>query len=186
MAKRVCPWWLGYLLASPIRCWLSQPPDAVLAPYVRCGMLVLEPGPGMGYFTVPLAQMVGPSGRVIAVDIQPKMLAGLKRRLAKAGLIERVDIRLAKPDSLGLDDLSGKVDLTLVFAVLHEMPDEGRFFAQAAAVSKPGASLLLVEPSGHVKPEAFDAELRSAADAGFELVNRPSVRRSHAALLRKS
>ncbi len=184
MAKRVCPWWLGYVLASPIRRWLSNP-VAMLEPYVRTGMIVLEPGPGMGFFTIPLARMVGPSGRVVAVDIQPKMLAGLKRRVAKAGLLDRVDIRLAKANSLGINDLSGRIDLTLVFAVLHEMPDAGRFFAEAAAASRPGGSLVLAEPSGHVKKDAFDAELRAAADAGFEVASRPTVRRSHAALLKK-
>jgi predicted O-methyltransferase YrrM len=60
---------------------------------------VLEPGPGMGSFTLELARRVGPNGRVIAVDVQPRMIAGLKRRLAKAGLLERVDARIAPPDS---------------------------------------------------------------------------------------
>jgi hypothetical protein len=46
MAQRVCPWWLGYLLASPIRRLLGDPVK-VVAPYVREGMTVLEPGPGM-------------------------------------------------------------------------------------------------------------------------------------------
>jgi len=51
---KVCPWWLGYLLACPLR-RLSQDPGRILAPYVRGGMAVLEPGPGMGFFTLKLA-----------------------------------------------------------------------------------------------------------------------------------
>lgn len=47
MAKHVCPWWLGYLLASPLR-RLLQDPAAIITPFVRDGMTVLEPGPGMG------------------------------------------------------------------------------------------------------------------------------------------
>src|ERR1051325_6297489 len=82
----VCPWWLGYLLASPIR-RLWHNPAGVLTRYVRPGMTVLEPGPGMGYFTMELARRVGESGRVIAVDLQPEMLTGLRRRAAKAGLV---------------------------------------------------------------------------------------------------
>ena len=69
MGKRVCPWWLGYLLASRIRRWISDDPRKLLAPYVREGMTVFEPGPGMGYFTVELARLVGPVGRVVAVDV---------------------------------------------------------------------------------------------------------------------
>lgn len=46
-AHRVCPWRLGYLLASPVR-KLLQDPHRILLPYVRAGMTVLEPGPGWG------------------------------------------------------------------------------------------------------------------------------------------
>ena len=45
---RICPWWLGPLLASPIR-RLRQNPRRLLAPCVQPGMTVLEPGPGMGF-----------------------------------------------------------------------------------------------------------------------------------------
>ena len=163
-----------------------QNPAETVAPYVREGMTVLEPGPGMGFFTLELARRVGPSGRVVAVDIQPKMLSVLGRRASKAGLAERVDIRLAQPDSMPLDDLDGKVDFALAFAMVHELPDQVRFFSQVATALKPGASLLLVEPGGHVKPDDFDAELKVAADAGLILVNRPTVGRSRAALLGKA
>ena len=73
MAHRVCPWWLGYLLASPLR-RLMYDPARILTPHVREGMTVLEPGPAMGFFTLELARRVGPAGRVVAVDIQEKML----------------------------------------------------------------------------------------------------------------
>ena len=184
MSHRVCPWWIGYLLASPLRRWIDAP-DKILAPYVREGMLVLEPGPGMGFFTLELARRVGASGRVVAVDIQPRMLAGLKRRAQGAGLLDRVDVRLAKPHSLGLRDLSGKADFVLAFAVVHEMPDAKSFFTEASRALKPGANLLLVEPAGHVKAADFEAELTVAAQAGFELISRPTIPRKLAALLKK-
>jgi hypothetical protein len=69
--------------------------------------------PGMGFFTVEIARQVGPSGRVVAVDVQPRRIAGLKRRLAKPGLLERIAPRLASSDSLGLQDLKARVDLAL-------------------------------------------------------------------------
>jgi tRNA A58 N-methylase Trm61 len=184
MAKRVCPWWLGYFLASPLRRLMADP-GKIVAPYIHEGMTVLEPGPGMGFFTLELARRVGASGRIIAVDIQSRMLAGLKRRLAKAGLLDRVDARLASSDSMGLGDVAGAMDFTLAFAVVHEFPAPEPFFAQVAAASKSGARLLLVEPSGHVNAAEFEAELQSAAHAGFAVVDRPSIGRSHAALLQK-
>jgi SAM-dependent methyltransferase len=162
---------------------MLQDPAPVLAPYVREGMTVLEPGPGMGFFTLELARLVGPRGRVVAVDIQQRMLDGLKRRAARAALLDRIDIRLAGPDSLGVSDLAGTVDLALAFAVVHEMPDAAAFFQQVAEALKPTGRLLLVEPSGHVNVNGFEAELSAAARAGLTLTERPGVRRSHAALL---
>jgi SAM-dependent methyltransferase len=185
MPQRVCPWWIGYLLASPARRLLYRP-ERLLQPYVRAGMTILEPGPGMGFFTLDLARMAGPSGRVVAVDIQRRMLDGLKRRAAKAGLLERLDIRLARPDSMGLADLAHAVDFALAFAVVHEMPSGNAIFAEIAAALKPGACLLLVEPAGHVTAAQFRAQLEDAGHAGLAVADRPKVRHSHAALLRKA
>ena len=184
MAHRVCPWWLGYFLMNPLRRY-GQNPAKILAPFIHEGMIVLEPGPGMGFFTLELARRVGKSGRVVAVDIQAKMLDRLKRRAAKAGLLDRLDVRLAASDSMGLADLAGTVDFTLAFAVVHEFPDADRFFAEAAAASKPGASMLMAEPTGHVKPGEFEAELGAASAAGFTLRDRPTIKRSQTALLKR-
>jgi ubiquinone/menaquinone biosynthesis C-methylase UbiE len=183
-AHRVCPWWLGYLLASPLR-RLVFSPEKFLAPYVQPGMTVLEPGPGMGFFTLELARRVGPSGRVIAVDIQARMLNRLKRRAAKAGVLDRIDARLARADSLGVGDLAGCVDFTLAFAVVHEMPSAAQFFTEVTQASKPGAYLLVAEPSGHVNKDLFGAELDAARRAGLLMVGPIAVKRSRAVLLRK-
>jgi predicted methyltransferase len=71
MTHRVCPWWLGYFLVSPIRRWMQDDPEKLLRAYVRPGMHVFEPGLGMGFFTMPLARLVGDSGQVVAVELQP-------------------------------------------------------------------------------------------------------------------
>ena len=102
---------------------MGQDPVKILSPYVREGMTVLEPGPGMGFFTLPLAQMVGPTRRVIAVDLQAKMIANLKRRAVKVNLLERIDAGVTSAVTMGLADLKNEVDFTLAFAVVHEFPD---------------------------------------------------------------
>jgi SAM-dependent methyltransferase len=182
MTHSVCPWWLGYLLASPLR-RLGSDPAALLAPFVHPGDTVLEPGPGMGFFTVELARRVGPAGRVVAVDIQPRMLAGLERRLARRGLGGRVEARLAGPDTMLLDGLQGRVDFVLAFAVVHEFPAPGPFFQQVASTLKPGALLLLAEPRGHVSRARFQEELDAAGRAGLAAQPGPRARRSWTALL---
>ena len=185
MAERLCPWWMGYLLACPMRRWW-QKPEELLAPYLHEGMTVLEPGPGMGFFTLPMSRMVGPAGRIVVIDIQAKMLESLRRRASKAGIVERIDARLAQPDSLGIGDLKGRVDFVLAFAVVHELPSAAEFFREAAAAMKAGALMLFVEPAGHVKPERFQAELEAAREAGLELTAQPAIRRNLAAVLRRA
>ena len=186
MAQRVCPWWLGYLLASPLR-RLMQDPAKVVAPYVREGMTVLEPGPGMGFFTLELARLVGPSGRVVAVDVQPRMLSSLKRRAARAGLLERVDARLATPDSLGIADLAGAVDFTLAFALVHELPAVEPFFAEVATGLEAGCGAALCRADRAREAGGFRSpNWQAAIHAGFKLVERPQIRRSHAAFLKRT
>jgi len=184
MAERVCPWWMGPLLLNPLRSWRLKP-ERLLSPYVRPGMCVLEPGPGMGFFTLRLARMVGEQGRVIALDIQPKMLDSLQRRAQKAGLEKQIETRLVLRDSLGIADLTGTIDFVLAFAMVHELPSAERFFRETAAVLKPGASMLLVEPKGHVRNDKFLKELAAASDAGLTEADCPHVPGNHAVLLRK-
>jgi ubiquinone/menaquinone biosynthesis C-methylase UbiE len=186
MSERVCPWWIGYLLASPLRRWLGQDPGEIVGPYVKAGMTVLEPGPGMGFFTLEMAQRVGETGRVVAVDVQPRMLAGLRRRAARANLSERIDARLAHNDSLALSDLANQIDFVLAFAVVHEMPSAARFFEEAARAMKPGACLLFAEPRGHVKPAKWEEEIALAAALGLRKLDEPPIRRSLAAVMQKA
>jgi SAM-dependent methyltransferase len=181
---RVCPWWIGYTLTCPLRRF-QYDPARLLAPYVHEGMTVLEPGPGMGFFTLELARKIGAAGRVVALDIQPRMLDGLRRRAAKAGLLGRIDARLTRPDTLAIEDQADTVDFVLAFAVVHELPSAAVFFAEVARALKPGGTVLLAEPAGHVGAAEFEAELQAAATVGLAVVERPSIRRSLAALLRR-
>jgi Methyltransferase domain len=114
------------------------------------------------------------------------MIEKLKRRLAKAGVDQRVDARVAPTESMGLTDLQSKADFTLAFAVVHELPDHGKFFAEVAEASKTGARVLISEPIGHVKAATFEAELAAAAKSGFRVVERPQIPRSISALLTKT
>ncbi|MEK7477121.1 MAG: methyltransferase domain-containing protein [Candidatus Coatesbacteria bacterium] len=180
---RRCPWWLGYVLINPLRRW-RQDPKKILGPYVREGMTVLEPGPGMGFFTLELARLVGPTGRVVAVDVQQRMLTTLGKRAAKAGLRDRLDLRLVRDGGLGVEDLAGKADFALAFAMVHEVPDPARLFREIKAALKPGGILLLSEPSGHVKEKQYAETLDLARAAGFTLGESPAIALSRSSLLR--
>ena len=180
-AHSVCPWWLGYFLASPIR-RLFQDPRAIVSPWVSEGMTVLEPGPGMGFFTLEMARLVGPHGRVVAVDLQPRMLEALIRRARRAGLKERIEAREAEGKNLRVEDLESKVDFILAFAVVHELPDVAAFFAQGCRAMKPGGRMLVSEPKHHVSEAALAETAALAERAGLSIEAKPSIRGSRSVL----
>ncbi len=183
----VCPWWLGYSLLTPFRRWIQrQDPAKMLSPYVTSGMTVLEPGPGMGYLTLDLAKLVGEQGRVIAVDLQAKMLERLEKRAQKAGLAKRIEFRQAKSGAeLGIEDIRVRADFMVVFYMAHEVADQERFFKDLFQAGKPGCKLLLVEPPFHVKKKDFEVTLQKAQSCGFQLAERLSIPSSYSALLVK-
>jgi ubiquinone/menaquinone biosynthesis C-methylase UbiE len=172
------------LLLSPLR-RLFENPQKLLGSFVRPGMIVLEPGSGMGYFTLPLARMVGPDGRVVAVEIQHKMLSVLTRRAHKAGLAERIELRHAKSDNLGVDDLAGRVDFAAALHLVHEVPDQLSFFTQIFNALKSGGRLLVIEPKHHVAQKEFGGSLHVAEEVGFAAQANPAETKGLSALLIK-
>ena len=184
MHNRVCPWWLGYFLASPLRRMLHDP-EKILRPYIKEGMNVLDIGCGMGFFSLPTARMVGETGKVVCVDLQEKMIRGLLRRCNKARLAERIDARICRPDTLGLDDITGKIDFALAFALIHEVPDRERLLSEIFSAMKQNGRLLIAEPKGHESRKGFDQTISAAKNAGFRVINDVSIRRSYAVLLIK-
>ena len=178
-----CPVWAGYLLASPLR-KLTVNPNSLLRLYVAEGMTILEPGPAMGFFTLELARLAGPTGRVVAVDVQQQMLDRLRRRAGRVGLAARIDARLADHDRMNIEDLSGTVDFALVFACVHEMPSADAFFREAFTALRKGARMLFAEPT-QVEDAEFQDEVSKARKAGFRVETPLAIRGSRAVLLAK-
>jgi 2-polyprenyl-3-methyl-5-hydroxy-6-metoxy-1,4-benzoquinol methylase len=182
--EHVCPFWMGYLLNLPVR-KLFESPKKLLGPLVEPGMTVLEPGCAMGYFSMPLARMVGTKGRVICVDLQEKMIKALRRRAKRAGLLDRLETTVCEKNSLGLDKWQGQVDLVCAMHVVHEMPDPAAFLEQVFDVLKPGGKLLVMEPKSHVSVEDFQAMCLQAEQAGFTKSDYPSLKKRLGALFEK-
>jgi ubiquinone/menaquinone biosynthesis C-methylase UbiE len=124
-----CPASLTWLVDNPIRrCYMRPVLDRV---GIQRGERVLELGPGPGTFTMEAARRVGPEGRLIAVDIQPKMIAQVERRVREAGLTN-VETHVADAYHLPLDDES--VDRAFLVTVLPEIPDQARALAELRRV----------------------------------------------------
>lgn len=184
-ADHVCPWWLAYTFDNPLR-RLVHDPGKMFGPYIGPGGVAADIGCGLGFFSLGLARLVGPAGRVYSLDLQERMLAGLRRRARRAGLEGRITARQVRDDDLDSRDLQGRLDLALAFWMVHEVPDQAGFFGQARGLLKPEGRLFVAEPRMHVKAEDFEQTLRLAAGAGLEPVARPRVAFSRAAVLAKA
>lgn len=180
MAEPLCPAWLSFTLTNFFR-RLAHDPVRILGPFVKDGDTALDVGCGPGFFTVPMARLVGPRGRVVAVDIQEKMLEKAKLRASRAGVEDRVILCLAGENGL---DLDVKADFALAFWMAHEVDDLIRLFAEILAALKTGGRLLLVEPRAHVAEARYDEIVCAAAAAGFETGETPEIRLSRAVVLR--
>lgn len=183
MEQHVCPWWLCYTFDNPLR-RLFHDPERMFAPYLGAGQEAADIGCGMGFFTLGLARLAGPEGRVYALDLQPEMLSRVKQRAARAGLGDRIETRQVRPDSLGGEDLAGRLDMVLAFWMLHEVPDQADFLAQVKGLLKPGGAFFLAEPRFHVSGEEFASSLELAEGAGLHQAEELQVRLSRGVLLK--
>ena len=184
MAKHVCPVWIGYLLASPIR-KLFQNPNKILSPFIIKNMTVLDVGCAMGFFSLPAAKMVGQNGKVICLDLQKEMIKALEKRASKAGLTNRLETRLCNENSLGLNDMNEKIDLAFAVAVIHEVSAPSVFFSEIHKALKPEHKFLIVEPKGHVSIGNFEKTISVAKENGFIVIDRPKVQSSRIVVLKK-
>ena len=147
--------------------WL--PPDEIIAAlHLRPGDTISDIGEGTGYFSVPLAQAAGPSGKVYAVDAQEEMLVWLRQKLAESGL-SNVEAMQAEADCTGLPDAScGMVFLANVW---HEFANRSAILRESSRILKAGGRIAILDWRPDVEPQAgppLEHRL-SASGAGGEL-----------------
>lgn len=135
-----CPASLSWLVDNPVRRRYVRP--LLGRAGIQPGERVLELGPGPGAFTIGAARLVGPAGRIIAVDIQPEMIARVEERVREAGLAN-VETHVASAYDLPLEDES--VDRAFLVTVLPEILDRGRALSELHRVLKPGGVLSITE-----------------------------------------
>src|SRR5688572_18602460 len=105
-------------LERPEREAEEAPSRAIKALEIRPGQVVADIGAGSGYYAVRLADAVGSTGRVYATDIQPEMLAIIKKKI-EAGAPRNIELVLGTPTESRLPD--GAIDLALMVDVYHEL-----------------------------------------------------------------
>jgi ubiquinone/menaquinone biosynthesis C-methylase UbiE len=168
-------WWRNNPSACPYgqRFWVEAPHPIVTRErlhYVmrpQPGERVLEIGPGTGYYTLDIAEWVGPGGKVEIFDLQQEFLDHTMRRAAERGL-ENVVPTQGDATALAYEDAS--MDAVVLNAVLGEIPDPTAALREIRRVLKPGGRLLVGELFGdpHFTTQAALRRQGSEADLAYE------------------
>lgn len=181
--KRVCSYRHSSRFDNVFR-KLFQSPKKIVGPYLKPGDTALDLGCGPGYFTIPMAEMVGGSGRVIGVDLQKEMLEKLSAKITAhrdASLAGRIIAHQCTQHALELES-SLKVDFILACYMVHETIDPADFFTQMRNHLKPTGRLLIIEPPFHVTKKSFGETIKTAEDSGLTLIDRPKGKGGFSAL----
>jgi len=155
---------------SPGRDDWQQPGKVVAALGLEAGQVVADLGSGGGYFTFPMAEVVGRTGHVYAVDVDTSLLAYVASQSEKRDL-PQIETILAPEDGLGLAD--GSVDLIFLSNVFHHLPNTQTYFRNARSTLRAEGRVAVVEVreagwlGNHATPPE---EIRATFEAaGYEL-----------------
>ena len=163
------PAFIGRLLDSDLRRWLQPPGQIISRSGIAAGMTVLEVGCGSGAYTTFVARAVGASGRVHALDIQPAMLAQLRRKLQRLENRDLTNVHLHEAGAYALPFDDGELDLVYMITVLQEIPDRARALAEIRRVLRPGGVLAVTEWITDPDYVLSSTTVQAGIDAGFEV-----------------
>jgi ubiquinone/menaquinone biosynthesis C-methylase UbiE len=160
------PEFMADLIDNPVRRRVQPPFETAVRHGLVPGMTVLEIGPGNGTYTIGAARRVGPEGKVVTIDIEPKMVDRVQRKVLAEG-VENVEARVADVCDLPFDD--GTFDVVYMIAVIGEIPRPLQAIKEFHRVLSPSGKLVLSEL--FVDPDYPLARtlIRIASAAGFEL-----------------
>jgi ubiquinone/menaquinone biosynthesis C-methylase UbiE len=149
---------------------LLYDPAKILSPWIRAGMTVADFGCGPGFFARTAAELVGPSGTVIAIDIQEGMLAMLRERIVGMPIEQRIHPHRCDPDHLGISD---QLDLVYSFYVMHEVPDRERVIRELCELIKSGGTIFFMDFVVTMSKPSFEELERLVLEEGFRTIARP-------------
>jgi ubiquinone/menaquinone biosynthesis C-methylase UbiE len=170
-------WWRRNPSACPYgqRFWVEAPHPLITRSRLReilgpaPGERILEIGPGTGYYTLDLAEWVGPGGTVEIFDLQQEMLDHTMRRASEAG---RANVTSTRGDARELPYEDGSFDAAILVAVLGEIPDQDAALREVRRVLRPGGRLIVGELFGDPHMVTAGSLERRASAAGLELQER--------------
>jgi len=190
---------LGSTACTDIKRWAYEgfdrdewqhPEEVIKALEIQAGDQVADLGAGSGYFTFRLADAVGPTGKVYAVDIDEEMNADLAKRVQEKGY-QNIEVILARPNNPGLPD--NGIDLIFTSNTYHHLEDRVPYFANLQQDLQPDGRIAIIDFTGegwfqqlfgHYTPsETIQRELQ---EAGYTLEAKFSPNPSLPHLCKKS
>ena len=144
---------------------------------IREGDVVLDLGPGAGFDCFLAAPRVGPTGRVIGVDMTPEMLARARENAAKGGY-DNVEFRHGFLEALPVED--GTVDRVISNCVIGLVPDRGQVYREALRVLRPGGSIAI---SDTLIDGSIPVEIAETAAAHLACLNGTGTPEEYVALI---
>ena len=157
-------------LDNKLRKWL-QNPYTLLAPFVHPKMTVIDLGCGPGFFTLPMADMVGNQGTVIAIDTQEEMLKKLNQKMA----LDHCSVVSTINNHGKAISFHSPIDFILAAYVLHEIPNLKEWLQSLYASLRTGGQMLVMEPNFVVSKKAFKRTIAQLESVGFLIIDRPSI-----------
>jgi ubiquinone/menaquinone biosynthesis C-methylase UbiE len=167
-------WWRKNPSACPYsqRFWVEAPHPFITRARLRsalepaAGERILEVGPGTGYYALPMARWLGPSGRLDVLDIQQEMLDHTLRRAAAEGI---ANIAAERADAREMPYEDATFDGAYLVTVLGEIPDQEAALRELRRVVKPGGRIVVGELFGDPHMVTSRALRDRAAATGLEV-----------------
>ncbi|MBA2545778.1 MAG: class I SAM-dependent methyltransferase [Solirubrobacterales bacterium] len=162
-----CPYRLRFVVQAPHPLITRERLRETLE--VRPGEMVLEVGPGTGYYTLDIAEQVGDEGGVEILDVQREMLDHTLRAASEAGLW---NVHATQSDATGMPYEDGTFDAAYLVTVLGEVPDQSAAMRELARVLRPGGRLVVGELMADFDYVGINSMRLRAAAAGLEFERR--------------
>jgi len=160
------PQFLANLIDNPLRRKIQPPRDMPLRHGIEPGMTVLEVGPGNGRYTLETARRVGSAGKVVAVDIEPKMIERVTQR-ARAEGVTQIEAKVANVYDLPFE--AGTFEAIYLITVISEIPEPERALREFYRVLSQAGTLAFSEMLTDPDYPLARTLIRIATAANFRL-----------------
>ena len=178
--RSYCPLCMAGILDSKLRRFFFNP-NKILKPYIHKNITALDIGCGPGVYTIEMAELLGGTGKVIAVDMQNEMLEIIQRKISGKSIEKNILLHQCTQEKIGVKE---NVDFVLMFYVVHEVPSKANLFDEVLPLINKNGLLMIVEPK-LIAAKSFNEMVNKIKDKGFEEYEKLKITLSRGIILKK-